>query len=267
MALPDIQEFLRANDIAGATAAVKAAIRKSAAEPDLRFLLFQLSSLAGDWESALNQLDAYSELDGRQSPLPSIFRRLIAAEAEREKVFAGKAVPVIFGEHEPWISTLVQALAATAENDPSAALELRQRALAEAAPCSGTLNGQPFEWLMDGDSRLGPVLEAVIDGKYYWLPLKWVRSLTLEPPSQLRDVVWAAGSLKLSTDATVPAYVPVRYPGVQSWADGSLKMARGTDWHSPVEGYYLGQGQRMLLTQDAEISLLELRELEINPPT
>jgi len=261
-ALPDIQALIQANDLAGAIATVKAAIRKAAAEPDLRFLLFQLASLAGDWTSAANQLSAYSELTGRQSPLPVVFRRLVAAEVEREKVFAGEAAPLIFGEPSPWIAPLVQALEAVARRDFAAAMDLRSRALAQAAPCAGSINGQPFDWLMDGDSRLGPVLEAVVNGSYYWIPLERIRSLSCEPPSQLRDAVWTAGTLKLATGADVPAFIPARYPGVQSWADGSLKMARSTDWDCPVEGCYLGRGQRMLLTQDSEVSLLDLRLLE-----
>ena len=34
----------------------------------------------------------------------------------------------------------------------------------------GSLNGQPFEWVADADSRLGPVMEAIINGRYYWVP-------------------------------------------------------------------------------------------------
>ena len=110
VAPPDIQELLKVSDVAGAITVVKAAIRKSAADADLRFLLFQLGAMAGEWEMAANQLAAYSELNGRQSPLPFVLRRLIAAEVDRENVFAGKAAPVLFGEPNSWLATLVQGL-------------------------------------------------------------------------------------------------------------------------------------------------------------
>ena len=264
---PDIQELLKVSDIPGAIAVVKAAIRKSAADEDLRFLLFQLGALAGDWEMAANQVAAYSELNGRQSPLPFVLRRLIAAEVDRENVFAGKAAPVLFGEPNGWLTTLVQALGPAAAENYDGAFELRQRALSEAPANSGTIDGKPFEGLMDGDSRLGPVLEAIMDGKYYWVPFSCIRSLVINPPTQLRDVVWAAAALTLTNDAVVPAHIPVRYPGAQRWADGELKMARSTDWQSPAEGFYQGLGQRMFLSKDGEVSLLDLRNLEFTPPT
>ena len=46
-------------------------------------MLFQLLGLLADWEGASNQLVAYSELVGRQSPLPIIFNQVIQAEVRR----------------------------------------------------------------------------------------------------------------------------------------------------------------------------------------
>src|SRR5690606_40769521 len=58
----------------------------------------------------------------------------------------------------------------------------------EAAPASaGMLDGKPFEWIADADMRLGPVIEAIINGKYFWLPFASVARLDLEAPADLRD--------------------------------------------------------------------------------
>jgi protein involved in temperature-dependent protein secretion len=43
-------------------------------------------------------------------------------------------------------------------------------------------------------------------------------------------------------------------------------MARTTAWESPAEDIYLGRGQRVLMTPDAEIPLLDIRDLTFNPP-
>ena len=37
------------------------------------------------------------------------------------------------------------------------------------------MNGQPFDWIMDGDTRLGPVLELMMKGTYYWVPQQRVK--------------------------------------------------------------------------------------------
>ena len=38
-------------------------------------------------------------------------------------------------------------------------------------PPAAPIDGKAFAWMADADMRLGPVLEAVINGRYYWVPL------------------------------------------------------------------------------------------------
>ena len=54
----------------------------------------------------------------------------------------------------------------------------------------GTVNGEAFEWIADADMRLGPVLEAVVNGKYYWMPFSALAQVDIDPPEDLRDMVW-----------------------------------------------------------------------------
>src|SRR5688572_19743280 len=157
----EVEALLKSGDLPGALSAVKAAIRKAPSDADLRFTLFQMLSATGDWEGASNQLVAYSELTGRQSPLAVIFNDLIKAEVMRKLVFQGEKVPVIFGEPPPWVPLLVQACSHFAKGEYDAALTLRSKALEEAPGVSGTCNGAPFAWMMDGDTRFGPVLEIM----------------------------------------------------------------------------------------------------------
>lgn len=261
----EIQQHLKAGSLVQAIAATKAAIRKAPTDPDLRFMLFQTLSLAADWEAASNQLVAYSELVGRQSPLPVVFNDVIRAEVRRKHVFLGEEAPTVFGEPPEWISYLVQALSQAAKGDYAAAQALRAEALELAPAISGTINGTSFEWLMDGDSRLGTVFEAIINGQYYWVPQNRIRSVTLEPPEQARDAVWAAAELVLENEARLSAFVPVRYPGAAAWTSDLLKLARQTDWETPAEGFYTGLGQRVLMTDEGEYPVLDIREIEFRP--
>ena len=263
---PEIESLLKSGDLPGALAAVKAAIRKAPTDAELRFTLFQTLAAGGDWEGASNQLVAYSELTGRQSPLAVIFNDLIKAEVLRKLVFQGEKQPVVFGEPLPWIPLLMQAGRHFAKGEWEAAMTLRAQALEEAPGVSGTVNGQAFDWMMDGDTRLGPVVELMMKGTYYWVPQQRIRELTFAAPSHLRDRVWVAVEVTFENGGTTHAFMPVRYPGAHSWKEGALQLARSTDWSSPAEGIYLGSGQRVFMTNEAEIPLLDVRSLTFNAP-
>lgn len=263
----EIQQKLKGGDLAGAVSACKAAIRKAPTEGELRFMLFQLLCLKADWEAASNQLVAYSELVGRQSPLPIVFNNVVQAEVRRKYVFQGEEAPTIFGEPSDWLPYLLQSLTSNAKGDSSAAISLRTEALNRAPAISGTINGQPFSWLMDGDSRISVIIEAIIQGQYYWIPQSRLKSIEMEPPSQARDAVWSAATLTLENDSEISAFIPVRYPGSQTWQDDSLRLARKTAWDSPAENYYIGSGQRVWMTDSGEFPILEVREITFNPAT
>ena len=260
----DIQARLKEGDLTAAISACKATIRKAPTDGDLRFMLFQLLSLSADWEAASNQLVAYSELVGRQSPLPIVFNSVIQAEVRRKYVFQGEEPPTIFGEPPEWLSYLLQALPATAKGEYAQAASLRSEALDRAPAVSGKINGTPFEWLMDGDTRISVIVEAIINGQYYWIPQSRLRSISMEPPSQARDAVWAAATLTLENTSTISAFIPVRYPGAGSWRDDLLKLARQTLWDSPLENFFLGAGQRVWMTDTGEFPILEVREIIFN---
>ncbi len=90
-----------------------------------------------------------------------------------------------------------------------------------AEPRPATLNGQPFEWIADADSRLGPVLEAVINGRYYWVPFSRLPQVTLEAPEDLRDLVWMPAHLQFENGGESVALIPTRYPGSEAVGDGA----------------------------------------------
>ena len=87
-----------------------------------------------------------------------------------------------------------------------------------------------FEWIADADSRLGPVLEVVINGRYGWVPFSELTQVTIEAPADLRDMVWAPAQLSLLNGGQTVALVPARYPGTGSAADAALQLSRKTEW-------------------------------------
>lgn len=257
----DAQEALKAGDLPAAREALLAAVRSKPADPKLRIFLFQLFCVLGDWTRALNQLDVLKDMDASALGMVNVYRGAVIAEPFRAAVFAGKKTPPVFGKPEEWVALMVQALAADAAGKPEAAVDLRGRGL-EAAPARpGTVDGKPFAWLADADLRLGPILEAVINGNYYWVPMSAIAELNLEEPVDLRDTVWQPGFLKLTNGGTVPALVPVRYPGTEAVEDSALRLARATEWEAGDPLAAKGLGQREFATDGDVIAMLTARSI------
>jgi len=141
---------------------------------------------------------------------------------------------------------------------------LREQALEAAPTTSGTLNGEPFEWLADADSRLGPVLEVIINGRYGWLPFASVAKIEFDEPADLRDMVWLPASLTFANGGGTVALVPTRYAPMPDDADNLLRLSRRTDWLESSPGQYQGLGQRLLTTDQTELGLLDVRTVSLN---
>lgn len=255
------EELLKQGKLDEALASLQESIRKNAADPKLRVFLFQLLCVMGNWERALTQLQLAAQMDQANQLMARVCQSLIQCELLRADVFAGTRTPVIFGEPEAWMGWMVQAVALSAQGKHDAAAELRTKALEEAAAVGGTVDGQRFEWIMDADPRLGPMLEVMFGGNYYWIPFSRIRQLLVEPPSDLRDVVWSPAKFVWSTGAMADGFIPSRYVGTEKSADGHARLGRKTDWVDVTPGTSFGVGQRVLATDSQDYDLLSVRSI------
>jgi type VI secretion system protein ImpE len=254
-----------------ALAALEGEVRAQPAEARHRLFLFQLLCVLGDWDRAANQIQVAAELDASMLVLANVYRSAIRSELLREAVFAGRRSPLLLGEPEPWVGDVLAALQAASEGRYDSAMEQRDRAL-EVAPVVGGVwrigesDPQPFEWIADGDSRLGPIAEIILEGRYYWVPFSRIRTLRFEPPADLRDLVWMPCDIVWTNGGDASGLMPVRYPGVRPASEPALQMARTTRWAEPVEGYLVGEGSRVLVSEHDEATLLDLRAVEQEQP-
>src|SRR5947207_8643378 len=222
------EQFAKNGQLKEALAALQQEIRNKPEDQKLRVFLFQINCVLGQWDKALNQLQALSSLSAETMLLGQIFQPVIACEMLRREVFAGKRTPIIFGEPMDWIGLLAQANELIARGEYAAALTLREQAF-EAAPATpGAVNGTAFEWIADADSRLGPMLEAMIDGKYYWVPFCRIQKIESEKPTDMRDLVWMPAQFTWTNGGAVPGHIPARYPGTEESSDGPLRLVRKT---------------------------------------
>ena len=257
-------QLLREGRLDEALAELKDQIRKDATNPKHRVYLFQLMAVMGEWDKALTQLNTVAELDPISLAMAQMYRMALDCEVLRSQVFAGARTPLILGEPENWIALLIQALGHAARQEFSQAIDLQGQAFDDAPATSGTMNGQPFEWIADADSRLGPVLEAVVNGGYYWIPFHRIKQIDIEPPEDLRDVVWMPAHFVWSNGGEMVGVIPTRYPGSERSTDAGIRLARMTDWQDCGDDYYIGLGQRMFATDSGDFALMDVRQITFN---
>ncbi|MGC4085922.1 MAG: type VI secretion system accessory protein TagJ [Vicinamibacterales bacterium] len=223
------EQSLRDGNPREALARLQDAVRANPADARLRVFLFQLLCVLGQWERALNQLKLAAEMDPAAVPMAQMYGDAVRCEAIRREVFEGRKSPMILGEPEQWLALLIESRLRAGHGETAQAEELRLRAFDDAPTSSGSLDGRPFEWIADADSRLGPVLEAFINGRYYWVPIGRLRVMTLETPEDLRDLVWMPAHLEFDNGGDTLALIPTRYPGSESSDDGLIALARKTN--------------------------------------
>lgn len=259
-----IEDSLREGKLDETLRLLQDQIRKAPADAKLRTFLFQLLSIMGQWDRAMNQLGVAGELDDGALAMVQTYREAIRCELLRADIFAGKRSPILFGEPEEWIALLIESHRVATQGSTAQAAELREQALAEAPALPGTLDGTPFEWIMDGDGRLGPVLEAIVNGRYYWIPFQRIQTIRIEKPEDLRDLVWIPAYFTWANGGEAAGLIPTRYPASEASTDSAIRLARRTEWLEQPDGAYAGLGQRMLYTDAGEYSLLEVQQISFD---
>ncbi|OLB14587.1 MAG: virulence protein SciE type [Gammaproteobacteria bacterium 13_2_20CM_66_19] len=255
------RELLRAGELAASLAVLQDQVRGDPSNAEKRVFLFQLLSVLGQWERAATQLEVAAELDAKTLAMAQMYREALKCEALRVDVFAGRKSPLIFGEPEEWLALLIEALLVQGSERGGQADALRARALELAPASSGAINGERFEWIADADSRLGPVCEAVINGRYYWVPFARLARLDIEEPTDLRDVAWTPVHFQFTNGGESVGIIPSRYPGSEAAEDPTLCLARQTAWLQVRPDVYEGLGQRVLATDAGEYPLFEARSI------
>lgn len=270
---------LKGRPLAETLAELQQRIRQAPGDAKLRTFLFQLLAVQGQWERALTQLGVAGELDAGAIAMVQTYRDAVQGEALRAEVFAGRRAPVVFGEPEPWLARLLEAVKLSGEGREAQAVEMRAEALEMAPATSGRIvtsahagegdappKGDAFEWLADADSRMGPVFEATVQGRYWWIPSQRIRRMHVEAPADLRDLVWTPVHFEWTNGGEAWGMLPTRYPGSEAADDDALRLAKRTDWREAAPGSFHGLGQRMLATDGGEYALLDVRLVEFDAP-
>jgi type VI secretion system protein ImpE len=255
----DADQLLRDGDLDGARSALVETIRSNPADARARMFLFQLLTVAGEWDKAHTHLEALAQISPEARMLATVYSMAMKVEEQRAAIFAGRErMPVIRGV---WAEGLADAIAHYGKGEEEKGHAARDAALDQAPDTPGELDGVRFDWISDMDARFGPAVEMIIQGRYGLVAFSEMSKLLSDGPKDLRDMVWYPVQVQFREGQSVAALIPARYPGTERNADLAVRMGRNTTWEAGSAGE-IGFGQHLLaLSGGEEIGLLTVRSL------
>jgi type VI secretion system protein ImpE len=211
-------------------------LRSNPLDAKRRTFLFELLLFAGEYDRAEKQLDLLAGTGKDAAAGTLLYRSGLYAERTRQAMFANRETPPV----------------------------------KEEAVYGGTWNGKPFEEISDADPRIGANLEVFIAGSYTWIPIHYLRALEIEPPKNLRDLIWASARVDTSSDFRLQelgeVLLPVLCPLSSRHADEPVHLGRESAWE-PDETYgEIPYGAKMMVVDGVEVPLLELRSVRWTAP-
>lgn len=260
--MADALSHLKEGNLDAALSQAKSAVRDNPGDVDARAQLFQMFCFSGEWDRAEAQLEALTTSGPVQSPIWKQFQMLLRLEKHRRELFKIGEVPTIVGEMQDWMIAFGKAFSMHQSGDIAGAQALRDQALEDVPPTPGKIGNVEFDWIMDGDSRLGPMLEAILptEADYCWVPFSILGSLRIEKPQQINHFIWVPAHFTWKDGTVLHGFVPTRYIDSESTGNAEHALARSTDWVDRGGEVFEGQGQRVLMTAEDDFSLLDIRE-------
>ncbi|MBI5590667.1 MAG: tetratricopeptide repeat protein [Deltaproteobacteria bacterium] len=259
-------ELIKAGKLTQARQQLVQEVKASPADPGKRTTLCQVLCFCGEWDKAERHLDAICAQDPKRETGVQVYRNLIQAERERIDVLELRRGPAFLTEAPPWLDTYWSALERIAANAPEEAEPLFRQADAQRFVVSGTINQAPFTGIVNTDSRLSCFLEAFVHERYIWIPFDSVREMIISPPKTLSDLLWVPANITAWSGLAMNCYLPVLYAASSSHEDDRVRLGQMTVWQAIGGPFAKGSGQQVLQIGQTDMALLEIRELQCNPP-
>jgi type VI secretion system protein ImpE len=260
--MPTAKELLDRAELDAAIAAQTQDVKANPGDLARRTFLFELLCFTGDWDRAEKQVDVLASASVEAGMAVQVYKSNIAAERQRDRLFAEGIAPHFLNEPPPYVDLQVEGIRRLATGDAAGAREHFDRAEEQRPSLSGQWNGTTFLDLRDYDDRVGGVLELIVKDKYAWLPFEQIRRIEMRPPSKLRDLVWIPTRVEALDGTIGEVFVPALYGGTSRSSNDQLRLGRMTDWKEVRDDLFIGLGQRLLLVDEADQPILETRAIE-----
>jgi type VI secretion system protein ImpE len=111
---------------------------------------------------------------------------------------------------------------------------------------------------MDGDARLGPVCETIVNGRYFWLPFSAIAEIRFQAPASVTDLVWRHALVRLTDGTEQVCQIPARYPFAADASDAVRLGAPPSGTARQRRHALRRQGQKAWLSEQSESPLLSL---------
>lgn len=230
------QDLFKAGKLNDAISSLSEQLRRNPEDSKSRTFLFELLCFSGDYDRAERQLDVLAHAGPQSEMGAMVYRSLLTAAKARQDIYSERSRSA----------------------PPSDALH--------AGNVRGNLNGRPFSSLVDANPRTGPNLEVFAAGSYVLIPFSLLSSVEVSPPRRLRDLLWIPAVIR-----TAPAYqnrelgetlLPALTPFAAKHSNDAVRLGRETVWEEDEGGALCPVGQKILLVDDEEMPILDVRTLE-----
>jgi len=229
-------ELYRAGELSAAIKTLGDELKNNPLDAKRRTFLFELLLFAGELGRAEKHLDVLSGAGGLAAGGAMLYLSALHAERIRQEMFRTGGFPA----QQP-----------------------------DAPACPGTSAGVAFADFEDADPRIGPNLEVFIAGSYTWIPIKYLRRLTISAPKCLRDLMWVTAQVEASPAFRLQELGEVLLPAICPLScehpSELVRLGRESVWQPDATYGEIPFGPKMMLIDGKEIPLLELREIEWTP--
>lgn len=258
------KELLDSNQLSAAISELTQDVIAHPTDTRLRTFLFEALCFQGDYKRAEKQLEVIGLQDEKAGIGIEIYRSLLQAEAVRRRVFQGTSRPTFLLDPPEHVVCHVDGLMKWCQGDTIEAKAFFSKGATLRPQLRGTISGQPFTFIRDSDDRISSILEVFIKNAYTWVPFEQIHQLHVAQPKHFRDLLWVPVTIELGNGQGGEAYVPALYSGSEEDDNEQVRLGRITEWTDLGQGIVGGVGLKTLLVDDAECSLLEIRELQLN---
>jgi len=206
-------------------------LRSNPLDVKRRTFLFELLIFAGEFDRAEKQLDILSDANPEAAAGTLLYRSALHAERTRQDMFARLETPPAGDKPAP----------------------------------GGTWNGKEFTDLADADPRIGDNLEVFIAGSYTWIPMHYLTRVEIDPPANLRDLMWAQARVETTPEFRLQelgeVLIPVLCPLSWKHADESVQLGRESVWEADEKYGELPYGTKTIVIDGVDVPLLDIRSV------